>query len=161
MNGVRIMQISDLLSRENVLFNARISNKKELLETLGLAASRHVQIPAQEIVSELLKREAFGSTGMGDGVAIPHARFASLEKPVGVLAKLRQPIDFEAVDGQPVDLVFLLLLPVNSQPEGLSSLACVARKLRVREEANALRHAQSADDLFALVTNGNKEVQNA
>ncbi len=142
------MQITDFLSRENVLFNARISSKKELLETLGLAASKHLKIPAQEIVSELLKREALGSTGMGDGVAIPHARFALLEKPVGVLAKLRQPIDFDAVDGKPVDLVFLLLLPVNSQPEALSSLACVARKLRVREEANALRDAGSADDLF-------------
>ncbi len=155
------MQISDFLSSQNVLFNARISSKEEALETLGLTASRHVKIPAQEIVSELLKREGLGSTGMGDGVAIPHARFSSLQAPVGVFAKLRQAIDFDAVDGKPVDLVFLLLLPAKSQPEGLSSLACVARKLRVREEGHALRHAQSADDLFALLTNGKKDRQNA
>ncbi len=76
------MQIADFLSRDNVLFKARIGTKEEALETLGLSASRHVKIPAQEIASELLKREALGSTGMGEGVAIPHARFSSLEKPV-------------------------------------------------------------------------------
>src|SRR3974390_1648614 len=125
------MQISDFLSRENVLFNARLGDKNELLEKLALAASTKISVPAGEILAELTNREKLGSTGLGDGIAVPHARLSSIIKPFGVFARLKQPIDFDAIDGKPVDIVFLLLLPPKTQSEPLRALACVARKLRV------------------------------
>jgi PTS system nitrogen regulatory IIA component len=145
------MQISDFLSRENVLFNARLGDKNELLEKLALAASTKISVPAGEILAELTNREKLGSTGLGDGIAVPHARLSSIIKPFGVFARLKQPIDFDAIDGKPVDIVFLLLLPPKTQSESLSALARVARKLRVAENAERLRRAANADDLFQQV----------
>ena len=145
------MQISDFLSRENVLFNARLGDKNELLEKLALAASTKISVPAGEILAELTNREKLGSTGLGDGIAVPHARLSSIIKPFGVFARLKQPIDFDAIDGKPVDIVFLLLLPPKTQSESLSALARVARKLRDAENAERLRRAANADDLFQQV----------
>ena len=145
------MQISDFLSRENVLFNARLGDKNELLEKLALAAGTKISVPAGEILAELTNREKLGSTGLGNGIAVPHARLSSIVKPFGIIAKLKQPIDFDAIDGQPVDIVFLLLLPPKTQSESLSALACVARKLRVAEIAEKLRRAGNADGLFQQV----------
>ena len=105
-----------------------------------------------DIVSELLKREGLGSTGMGNGVAIPHARFQKIEKPFGIIAKLKQPIDFDAIDGQPVDIVFILLLPTASEGEQLGALACVARKLRAADDLVLLRRAKNAPELYAALT---------
>ena len=104
-----------------------------------------------DIVSELLKREGLGSTGMGNGVAIPHARFHTIKKPFGIIAKLKQPIDFDAIDGQPVDIVFMLLLPTASEGEQLGALACVARKLRVADDLALLRRAKNAAELYAAL----------
>ena len=145
------MQISDFLSRENVLFNARLGDKNELLEKLALAAGTKISVPAGEILAELTNREKLGSTGLGNGIAVPHARLSSIAKPFGIIAKLKQPIDFDAIDGQPVDIVFLLLLPPKTQSESLSALARVARKLRDAENAERLRRAANADDLFQQV----------
>jgi PTS system nitrogen regulatory IIA component len=145
------MQISDFLSRENVLFNVRLGDKNELLEKLALAAGTKISVPAGEILAELTNREKLGSTGLGDGIAVPHARLSSIAKPFGMIVKLKQPIDFDAVDGKPVDIVFVLLLPPKAQSESLSALACVARKLRVAEIAEKLRRAGSADDVFSQI----------
>ena len=106
------------------------------------------------IFAELMKREEFGSTGMGGGVAIPHARFHQINKPFGLLVRLRKPIDFDAVDGKPVDIVFLLLLPNRQDSQGLAALACVARKLREPAITAALRSAPDGEELYhALVAN--------
>ena len=100
----------------------------------------------KSVVSEIEKRDELGSTGIGGGVSLPHARFREVTKPYGLFARLRQPIEFQAIDGEPVDLVFLLLLPASSQLDQLDALAAVARKLRDPEVLARLRSAKSASD---------------
>src|SRR3974377_2210330 len=124
------MKISDFLSPKDVLIDIRAANKQQLLEQLCGKAAANVPVTTDDILVHLLKREGLGSTGVGNGVAIPHARFEALAKPVGLLARLRQPIDFDAIDSQPVDLVFVLLLSTKNESEQLGALAAVARKLR-------------------------------
>jgi PTS system nitrogen regulatory IIA component len=100
------------------------------------------------ILKALLAREGFGSTGIGDGTAIPHARVAKIKKPFGLLARLAHPVEFEAIDAQPVDLVFLLLLPAETQGEQLTALACVARRFRDPGALARLRRARDAEALY-------------
>jgi PTS system nitrogen regulatory IIA component len=138
------MEIRDFLSPDDAMNNVRVSDKTRLLQDLAARAAAALNLDANLIASELLKREALGSTGTGDGVAIPHARIADLKKPFGTLVRLRHAIDFEAIDGKPVDIVFLLLLP-QSQGDPLNALASVARKLRDPESLRRLRDA--ADDV--------------
>ncbi len=145
------MKISDFLSPTEALLNVRASDKEKLLQELARKAATKLNLPEDDIVSELLKRESLGSTGMGNGVAIPHARFQNIEKPFGIIAKLKPPIDFDAIDGQPVDIVFMLLLPIGSEGEQLGALACVARKLRASDDLVRLRRAKSAPELYALL----------
>ena len=146
------MKISDFLSPTETLLNVRASDKEQLLQELARKAATKLNLSEDDIVSELLKREGLGSTGMGNGVAIPHARFQNIEKPFGIIAKLKQPIDFDAIDGQPVDIVFMLLLPTGSEGEQLGALACVARKLRASDDLVRLRRAKSAPELYAALT---------
>ena len=146
------MVISDFLSRPGVLVNVRTKDKNDLIEALARVLAPEADIPANHVIAELLKREELGSTGMGDGVAIPHARFQEIKKPIGVMAKLKPPIDFDAIDGQPVDLVFVLLLPATAEGEQLGALACAARKLRSPDALTRLRRAKSADELYEAVT---------
>ena len=99
----------------------------------------------------LLDREKLGSTGIGEGIAIPHTRVAGVVHPFGMLARLSKAIDFEAVDDIPVDIVFLLLMPGESRKDHLNALACVARQLRSHEVLKKIRSATSADELYAAV----------
>ena len=105
------MKISDFLLPANVTADAAYSDRQRVLEALAQKAGPIVDVLADRILADLLKREQLGSTGVGGGVAIPHARYHQIEKPFGMLLRLRKPIDFDAVDGNPVDTVFLLLLP--------------------------------------------------
>jgi len=146
------MKISDFLAQAETLLNIRASDKETLLEQLAQKAAGKVKLRDDEILSALLKRETLGSTGMGNGVAIPHARFPGIEKPFGMVARLKPPIDFDAIDGQPVDVVFLLLLPAASEGEQLGALACVARKLRASDDLVRLRRAKSALEFYAALT---------
>jgi len=146
------MQISDFLSPSDVLVNVRATDKEQLLQELAAKATANVNIPADRIASELLKREGLGSTGMGGGVAIPHARFPEMKKPFGLLARLKPPIKFDAIDGQPVDLIFVLLLPAAAEGEQLGALACVARKLRAADDVAKLRRARNQFELYAALT---------
>jgi PTS system nitrogen regulatory IIA component len=104
------------------------------------------------VASEIEKRDELGSTGIGRGVSMPHARLRDVKKPFGLLARLRHPIDFDAIDGQPVDIVFLLLLPAASQLDQLNALAAVARKLRDPDVLRKLRAVASQAELFELIT---------
>ena len=146
------MKISEFLSPSETLVNIRVSDKEQLLQELACKAAAKLRVSEDEILSALLKREELGSTGMGNGVAIPHARFQTIEKPFGIIAKLKQPIKFDAIDGQPVDIVFVLLLPTVAEGEQLGALACVARKLRAAEDLLQLRHAKNAPELYAALT---------
>ncbi|MGA8294461.1 MAG: PTS sugar transporter subunit IIA [Rhodoplanes sp.] len=103
------------------------------------------------VTTELLKREELGSTGPGGGIAIPHARIQSLSKPFGLLARLKQPIDFGAIDGHSVDLIFLLLLPMAAKADPFGALASVARRLRTREALVELRRAQNASEVYSAI----------
>lgn len=145
------MKISDLLSPANVMVEVRASDKGQLLRDLARVAASALQLPAELIAMELNKREELGSTGMGNGVAIPHARFAALAKPFGILARLRQPIDFDAIDGERVDLVFVLLLPASPDGEQLGALACVARQLRLPSVIERLRRLKQPAELYAAI----------
>jgi PTS system nitrogen regulatory IIA component len=145
------MKITDLLSPASTIVDVRTTDKGQLLRDLAERASSAVPLPAKLIASELIKREGLGSTGMGGGIAIPHARFAALTGPYGLLARLKQPIDFEAIDGERVDLVFVLLLPTSPGGDQLGALAGVARKLRSSPLVARLRQVKSAEELYAAI----------
>jgi PTS system nitrogen regulatory IIA component len=123
-----------------------------LFQQLGLAAARKTGIEAKAIAAALSDRERLGSTGFGGGVAIPHGRVDGLGSVFGYFARLTQPIEFQSVDGMPVDLVFLLLSPPDAGADHLKALAAVSRALRNRQTVAKLRGARSRDAIFALLS---------
>lgn len=145
------MKISDFLSPTAVLTDVRATQKAPLLQDLSRKAAAILDLPADRIASKLVEREQLGSTGTGGGIAIPHARIQGLAKPFGLLAKLRQPIDFDAIDGEPVDLVFMLLLPTTAEADHLGVLACIARRLRASDILVQSRRAASAAELYSAI----------
>jgi PTS system nitrogen regulatory IIA component len=145
------MKISDLLSPMDVMIDVRASNKRLLLQELATKAATSLKLRVDQVAPDLLKREELGSTGVGAGVAIPHARLPNLQRPFGLLARLKQPIEFDAIDGQPVDMVFVLLLPANAESEQLGALALVARMLRSSETLGRLRRARNASELYSAI----------
>ncbi len=150
------MEISDFLAPSDVFVGIRTSDKTRLLEDLCRRAASILKIDADKITAGILKREELGSTGMGGGVAIPHARITDVKKPFGLLARLKSAIEFDSIDHQPVDLVFLLLLPTASAGEQLNALAMVARRLR---DADTIRNARRAADpsgLYAAMAQSSK-----
>ena len=120
------MKIKDFLSASNVAIDVRAGDKASLLQELAARAASALGLSAKAVANEIEKRDELGSTGIGAGVSIPHARFREIEKPFGLLVRLKQPIEFDAIDGQPVDIVFLLVLPAASQLDQLNCLAAVA-----------------------------------
>jgi PTS system nitrogen regulatory IIA component len=142
------MKISDFLSPARVTLDVKASDKARLLRELSHHVAAEAGLDPQEVAAQIAKREELGSTGVGNGVAIPHARFAGLKEPFGALSRLRRAIDFEAVDDQPVDIVFLLLLPETANGEQLNALACVARALRNTETLERLRGAADSAATF-------------
>lgn len=142
--------LSDLLRPDAVLHDVAVPTKKMLLQVLGTHAGPLVGLTPRAIVERLSEREKLGSTGFGGGVAIPHAKLDGLTQVTGMFARLAQPIDFQAVDDLPVDLVFLLLSPTNAGADHLKALARVSRRLRDRTFLAKLRGAGSRDALYAL-----------
>ncbi len=128
-----------------------VANKKALFQQLAAAAGRLTGLPAKQIATSLSERERIGSTGFGGGAAIPHGKVEGLDQVFGYFARLSSPIEFQAVDGIPVDLVFLLLSPPDAGAEHLKALASVSRTLRDRQVLAKLRGARSKDALFALL----------
>jgi len=143
--------LSDILSIQAIDADLVVANKKGLLQQLASAASKQLGLPAKEIVAALNAREKVGSTGFGAGTAIPHGKIDGLTKVFGYFARLTPPIDFQAVDGLPVDLVFLLLSPTDAGADHLKALASVSRVFRDRQVVAKLRGARSRDALFALL----------
>jgi PTS system nitrogen regulatory IIA component len=147
------MDIGDFLSPKDAILDIRAPDKRLLLKELCARAAAALKLDGEQISSEILKREELGSTGVGDGVAMPHARVQGLKTPFGILARLQRPMDFDAIDGQPVDIVFLLLLPAVPAGERLNALASVARRLRNPDAVRALRGAPDKAALHrAMVT---------
>ena len=145
------MTLEALLSPRLSLCNLAGSSKKKLLLNIAQAiAEQYPQLDADTVFNQLIARERLGSTGIGEGVAIPHCRLPGCEQPIGVLCTTEPAVDFDAVDRQPVDLLFALLVPEDAEQEHLETLAEIAALFsdsRVREK---LRQAQSGDELYAL-----------
>ena len=146
------MKITDFLSPADVVLDVKTANKGQLLRLLATRAAAGAGLDADEVATLIVKREELGSTGVGNGVALPHARLAGLKAPFGLLARLRRGIDFEAIDDQPVDIVFLLLLPETANGEQLNALACAARVLRNPVALSQVRGATNPDALFRAIT---------
>jgi PTS system nitrogen regulatory IIA component len=148
------MKIKEFLSAADVAIDVRAADKATLLKELASRAAAAVNLPADMVVAEIEKRDELGSTGIGRGVAIPHARLREIKEPFALLARLKGPIEFDAVDGQPVDLVVLLMLPASSQLDQLNALAAVARTLRDADVLRKMRSATSSTELYRAVTDG-------
>jgi nitrogen PTS system EIIA component len=128
-----------------------VHSKSALLHDLAHRAALVLKVDDDIVFSALLKREELGSTGVGNGVAIPHARLEQVKKPFGIIARLKHPIDFDSVDGRPVDLVCLLLLSKENEQAQLNTLAAVARRLRTPEVLEQLRRAPNRVVLYNLM----------
>ena len=146
------MKIKDFLSPTDVMIDVRATDKVALLKELAARAASALDLPVDGVANEIERRDELGSTGIGGGVSIPHARFREVKKPFGVLARLKHAIEFDAIDSQPVDIVFVLLLPASSQLDQLNALAAVARKLRGPEALQKLRTATTATELYRAMT---------
>lgn len=145
------MDIQDFLSPDDCIVDLQATDKTQLLKELSLKAALALKLDAEAIFSEILKRESLGSTGMGDGTAIPHARIEGLRRRYGILVRLRKPIAFEAIDEQPVGILFFLLLPTVPEAQQLNALACVARKFRAEDTLQNLRNAPDNVALFRAI----------
>jgi nitrogen PTS system EIIA component len=148
------MKVSDFLSPVGVITSFAAADKLTLLEELARRAAAVVDVLPARLLAELLKRERLGSTGMGGGVAIPHARFHQVGKPFAMFVRLKRPIDFDAVDGKPVDTVALILLPEAPNGDRLGALACMARKLRDPAIMKALREDRDGAQIYRTLTAG-------
>ena len=146
------MEIADLLPLGSVVDGLKAGSKKQALQELSAIAAAQTAQDERTVLDVLLARERLGSTGVGAGVAIPHGKLAGLEQVSAVFARLREPIAFEAIDGRPVDLVFLLLAPENASTDHLKALALVSRLLRDERVCARLRGADSAEALYAVLT---------
>ena len=121
------MSLNDLLTPDAVIASLRVNGKKQALQELSDRAAEVSGLPAREIFDSILQRERLGPTGVGDGIAIPHGKLAKCRRIFGVFARLERPIDFEALDGLPVDLIFLLIAPESAGADHLKALATIAR----------------------------------
>lgn len=146
------MDVRDVISVEDVILDLRPEGKTRLLKELAVRAARRTGCPAAEIVSVLSARERLGSTGLGQGVAIPHAKMRGLQEPFGAFVRLKTPCPFEAIDDQDVDLVVLLLLPEASPLKHLNVLAKIARLLRDPGTVARLRKAEDAKSIHRMLT---------
>jgi nitrogen PTS system EIIA component len=138
------MDLTDLIDASHVVFGAHASNKEQLLLDLASRAATFLNLDSKMVFNVLQAREQLGSTGLGEGFALPHARIDRLERFFGMFARLNRPVHFDSIDGNPVDLMFLLLIPANACGEHLAALAAVSRHLRDKEFAARLRKAASA-----------------
>jgi nitrogen PTS system EIIA component len=146
------MEMTDLITPKSVIPNLRAANKRQVLQELAKRAATMSGMPERAIYDVLVERERLGTTGIGAGIAIPHGKLNGLPRLYGVFARLERPIDFEAIDDQPVDLVFLLLAPEGAGSDHLKALARVSRLLRDRATCAKLRGTDNADALYALLT---------
>lgn len=140
-----------LIGPDAVLAPAKATGKKALLAELAAKAAGLFKVDERKLFDRLLERERLGSTGIGGGIAIPHGRLTTVAKPLGLFARLAHPVDFDAIDERPVDVVFLLVTPEGAGADHLKALARVSRLLRDRSLVEKLRATEKADALYALL----------
>jgi nitrogen PTS system EIIA component len=146
------MELGDLIAPEAVFPALKAKNKKQVLQDLADRAAGFAGLDARDIFETMLQRERLGSTGVGRGIAIPHGRMAELKNILCVFARLEQPIDFEALDDEPVDLVFVLLAPEHAGADHLKALARISRLLREPQTIERLRGSRDRAALYAVLT---------
>jgi len=145
-------EISDLLGIDAILANEHANSKKQLFQILSRKAASITGLDERQVFNTLLQRERLGSTGVGHGIAIPHGKMASLEQISAVFVRLDQPVDYDSVDDQPVDIIFLLLVPESAGADHLKALSRVARALRDVEMVDAIRSNTDPAVVYALLT---------
>lgn len=146
------MEIIDLVTIDGVIPDLRATSKKQALQELSRRAADITGIHERTIFDVLMERERLGTTGVGNGIAIPHGKLPNLKRLYGLFARLERPIDFQAIDEQPVDLLFLLLAPESAGADHLKALARVSRLLRDKGVCEKLRGTEDAEALYALLT---------
>ena len=147
-----VMEINELISAESVIPDLRASSKKQALQDLARRAAGITGLHERAIFDVLMERERLGTTGVGNGIAIPHGKMANLDRLYGLFARLEHSVDFQSIDEQPVDLIFLLLAPESAGADHLKALARVSRLLRDGSVCEKLRGTNDAEALFALLT---------
>ena len=147
------MKISDIMTEKNVVLGLKASSKRQLLQELASKAAELTGINERTIFDIVLERENLGSTGFGGGTALPHGRIPELNKVYGLFAKLNTPVDFEAIDSKPVDLVFLLLSPEGSGAYHLTALAQISRILKDESTCEKLRQLKNSEEIYAVLNN--------
>ena len=152
------MALADLLQQDAIIPALKVNSKKQLLQELAAKAAKITGVPEREVFDVILQRERLGSTGVGHGIAIPHGKLNNISSIMGVFARLETPVDFEALDDQPVDLVFLLLAPEGAGADHLKALSRIARVLRDPELVSKLRATESDTAIYAFL---NQEQANA
>jgi PTS system nitrogen regulatory IIA component len=145
------MEMADLIKPDRVVANLRATSKKQALQDLARRAAEITDQSERAIFSVLMKRERLGTTGVGNGIAIPHGKLPTLDRLYGVFARLEHPIDFDSIDDRPVDLIFLLLAPESSGADHLKALARVSRLLRDKTACEKLRGTDDPEALYALL----------
>lgn len=145
------MHLNEFLDFEAIRPSLSASNKRGLFQQLGQMAAHRLGLDPAEVVAAIAERERLGSTGFGNGVAIPHGKLPGIARVYGMLARLSEPIDYKAIDGQPVDLVFFLLSPLDAGAEHLKALAAVSRTVRHAPTLEKLRGARSSDAIAAVL----------
>ncbi len=145
------MDLNDLVAPDAVIPALKAQSKKQVLQEMCDLAARLTGLPEHEIFDTILQRERLGSTGVGNSVAIPHGKLPAMDRIVGLFARLAKPVDFDSLDDEPVDLVFLLLAPEGAGADHLKALARIARLLRDTETARKLRASDDADMLYAIL----------
>lgn len=146
------MEITELVSLEGIVANLKVTSKKQALQELAKRAAMLTGLGERAIFDVLLERERLGTTGVGNGVAIPHGKLPELERLYGMFARLETPIDFDAIDEQPVDLIFLLLAPEGAGADHLKALARISRLLRDETVCAKLRGSDTPEAIYALLT---------
>ena len=145
------MDVSDLITPEAIVVNLHAGSKKQALQELAALASNLTAVDEQLIFDTLVDRERLGSTGVGQGIALPHGRFEQVTEIFGLFGRLNKPVDFESVDEKPVDLIFVLLVPESAGANHLKALASVSRLLRIKTLCAKLRGARDPDAVYALL----------
>jgi nitrogen PTS system EIIA component len=146
------MEIVDLIGEQSVIANLRAGSKKNALQDLAKRAAEITGLHERAIFDVILERERLGTTGVGNGIAIPHGKLANMERPHGLFARLERAIDFDSIDDRPVDLIFLLLAPETAGADHLKALAQISRLLRDRNICEKLRGTDTPEALYALLT---------
>lgn len=147
------MKLSEIMSGNSIFMGLKSNSKRQLLQDLANKAAEITGINERTIFDTVLERENLGSTGFGEGTALPHGRFAELDKVYGFFAKLNSPVDFEAIDGKPVDLVFMLLSPEGNGADHLTALAQASRILKDESTRTKVRQISSSQEIYAILNN--------